>query len=586
MSPAEGAPPRALGRSLTALLTEVRDPGRSDWESAWVSLAPAFSEKKSAKLWHRVATAAADEARFFAHKHTLQLEKSLAKAIAGKYRAARARQEPWCLFETCERPEELRGLVFGCPEEGKVCDALRIRITAAPGAFCCHVEPFPLRWLYEPLFVRFLQELLWEVPLDLGLLPTATAGGGEFAISAKSLLPGSLLCDVVADKFNHPELACWTQDTPRAASRGFRATRQRRAAFDRIIKLYWAGAFHPRAIGPLRVENAFLDRGFLPAADPADPIEGLMMKETGVAGPVGSLQEVFQTNFALGRALRLLSHNVHPGGWQKSHPGSHRFRPENLYRHSEAALRCFAINGELDDDFTAELAPERIPEFAAPLEQSFLHAGAAWEHRAQYGRTSAQDFVESVLLEVHRAQYLQQHPCAQPRASLLQDQLLADADETLLRHGGAARLSELQENARKRNLHDSGGRIKSDFIEPETLFWEAWHILPAGERAAIAREVVRSFRERVTEAASCDPRRQAAATEPDTTDPMSWHRHRIHPVLWRAIEEDAARYAERDPVLRELRKFKLQEPLYLSRRPLFDLHRRRGPWEKLPSLTK
>ena len=31
---------------------------------------------------------------------------------------------------------------------------------------------------------------------------------------------------------------------------------------NRIIEEYWAGAFHPRAIGTLLVENAFLDRGF------------------------------------------------------------------------------------------------------------------------------------------------------------------------------------------------------------------------------------------------------------------------------------------------------------------------------------
>ena len=84
-----------------------------------------------------------------------------------------------------------------------------------------------------------------------------------------------------------------------------------------------------------------------------------------------------------------------------------------------------------------------------------------------------QDFVEAILLEVHRAQYLQKHPSVQPKHSLLQDQLLADSEETLLRHGGALRLAKLQKSARARNLADSQGRIKSDFIEPVgPSFWE------------------------------------------------------------------------------------------------------------------
>lgn len=590
MAKAEGAPALGFGRPLAALLTQVRDPGRSEWENAWVSLAPAFGEKKAAKLWHRIAVAGRDEARFFAHKHTLHLEKTLFKTIVAKYQKGQSKKEPWCLFDSCERQDDAapqhgsrRSLVFRCQEEGSELAALRIHIAATPGAFTCHVEPFPLRWLYDPRFVRFLQELLWDVPLGLGLSPTISGGGGEFAVSAKNYLSGSLLCDELADKFNHPELACWTLDTPRAASRGFRSTRERRAAFDRIIKQYWAGAFHPRAIGTLLVENAFLDRGFLPAADPP---EALMTKESAVAGPVGSLQEVFQTNFALGRALRGCAHSVHPGSWQKARPDSVRFHPQQIYYRAEAALRCFAICGELHDDPSPQAVPERIPEFAAPLEQAFLSEQAAWAYRAGYGRTSAEDFVESVLLQVHRAQYLQQHPCVRPRPTLLQDQLLADAEESLLRHGGKARLAELREQARARNLRDSHGRIKSDFIEPETLFWEAWQVLPASERTAIAREVVRGFREYVEEAASCDPRRMEHGADSEPGDPMSRQRHRIHPVLWQTLAADTTPYADRDPVLRELRKYKERESLYRSRRPLFALHTRRVPWDPPPSQSK
>ncbi|HRI52190.1 MAG TPA: hypothetical protein PLW65_18585 [Pseudomonadota bacterium] len=579
MSSAERAPLPGFAPPLAAALSEVRDPSRSDWQSAWVTLTPAFTDKKTAKLWERLASTADGEDSFFSHKNTLHLEKSAAKALVSRYRQAQQSKEPWCLFDSCERQQETdprrgsrRSFLFSGRGDGGV--LLHLGMDA--GTLLFRLEQVPLRWLYDPRFVRFLQELVWEVPRSLGLTPTLTAGGGEFAVSAKTYLDGSLLCDDLADRFNHPELACWTMDLPRAHSRSFRATRKRRAAFNRIIEEYWAGAFHPGALGPLRVENAFLERGFFPAIEPP---EGLMTKETAVAGPVGSLQEVFQTNFAFGRALPLLAHRVHPGSWQKAHPQSARYRPELLPGYSEAALSRLAVIGELHDG-AGDLHPDRIPEFAANLEQPFLDDRAAWEHRAHGGRTSAEDYVEALLHEVHRAQYLQHHPSVQPRASLLQDQLLADADETLVRHGGSARLGQLQEQARAHNLADSYGRIKSDFIEPETLFWEAWHILPPGERAAIAREVVRNFRTRIAEAASCDPRLPGPQADAEAPDPMAWHRHRIHPILWQAIEQDAAPHLDRDPILRELRQFKEHEALYLSRRPELDVQKRPSPWDK------
>jgi hypothetical protein len=117
-------------------------------------------------------------------------------------------------------------------------------------------------------------------------------------------------------------------------------------------------------------------------------------------------------------------------------------------------------------------------------------ARPAGRHRAQSNCTSARDFAEALLLEVHRAQYLQLHPVVRPRQTLLQDHLLGDAEETLLALGGGERLSTLRQQARAHNLQASFGRIRSDFIEPEVLFWEVFHRLPAGERAAIAREAI------------------------------------------------------------------------------------------------
>ena len=584
-SPERASPPRVA--PLTAGLTAVRDPARSDWASAWVGLEPTFTDKKVVKLWERLAGDAAGQARFFTHKYLLGREKAVAKGILGSYRQAQQQQAPWCLFDRLGRREKLDDWQVPCQDLGFRCHgddsphhALHLRIGMEPATLKYRIQPVPLSWLYDARFVRLLQELVWDVPQALGLYPTMNGGGGQFSLSAKTYLGGSLLCDDLADKFNHPELACWTLDFPNANHRSFRATRARRAAFAQVIEQYWAGAFHPHAIGTLRVENALLDRGFLPASAPP---EGLMTKETAVAGPIGSLQEVFQTNFAFGRGVRLLAQNVHPGYWQSAHPDSIAYRPDQIMRYGEGNLHRLQIVGELPTKNRRPPNPARIAEFDASLDQDFLDDEASWENRAQCCRTSAQDFVEAILLEVHRAQYLQRHPSVQPKDSLLQDQLLADADETILRHGGGARLDKLRLKARALNLDDSHGRIKSDFIEPETLFWETWHILSPGERSSIAREVVSNFRARVLEAATCDPRQQVAEGEPASADPMAWHRHRIHPILWQAIADDALTHSDRDPVLRELRQFHEQKDLYLSRRPAFDVHNRPPPWEKPPS---
>src|SRR6188768_3309743 len=110
-------------------------------------------------------------------------------------------------------------------------------------------------------------------------------------------MTGSLLADDIAAKLNHPELATWIMDWPNPDDRAFRATRQRQAAFQQILKEYWAGRFHPRANGALTAGNALLDRGFGPACAAS---EGLM---DAARGPVGDAREVFQTNFAFGRAV-------------------------------------------------------------------------------------------------------------------------------------------------------------------------------------------------------------------------------------------------------------------------------------------
>ena len=67
----------------------------------------------------------------------------------------------------------------------------------------------------------------------------------------------------------------------------------------------------------------YLDRGFGPGPTTR---KGLDPKR----GPVGDAGAVFQTNFAFGRAVRLLAQNVHPGYWQSAHPDEDGYRPDQI----------------------------------------------------------------------------------------------------------------------------------------------------------------------------------------------------------------------------------------------------------------
>jgi hypothetical protein len=167
------------------------------------------------------------------------------------------------------------------------------------------------------------------------------------------------------------------------------------------------------------------------------------------------------------------------------------------------------------------------------------------------------------LLYVHSLRRLQQHPHVAVTESLLQDQILGDAEQTLRRYGGTATLDQLRRAARKINLDESRGRLNTDWIEPETLFWAAWRVLPAGERAAVAREVIGNFVAYVHEAAALDPREAARQR-----DPLEWHRHRIHPVLWQALVNSPSKGAS-DPVNRELTAWQAEQEKYLARRPVW-----------------
>ncbi len=558
---------------MTEVLASFRRQDATDFAHAWVGMEPTFQSKKSVQKWNKMSAEPGGEEAYFVDDYMLKTQKKVVSRIKRRYEAQRKKSQLHCMFARVELDEDLdpwqvrrQNLRFHWKDEGL--EPLEVRLSLDPETFEYSIKPVPLVWFYEERFVTFLEEFLWTPPRKLGLSFAIAHGGGQFSLSAKTVMTGCLLSDDIAAKLNHPELATWIMDWPNPDDRAFRATRQRTTAFQQILKEYWAGQFHPRANGVLTAENALLDRGFGPSCAPLD---GLMDPERG---PGGDAREVFQTNFAFGRAVRWHAQNVHPGYWQSAHPDEDGYRPDQIMRYGEGNLNRLQIAGELHVKSGRVLNQEHAPELDAPLELALLATEASWENRAQMTRTSARDYVEAQLLYVHHLRHLQLHPHVAVTASLLQDQILSDAEETLRRHGGDGTLNELRRAARKINLDESRGRMNTDWIEPETLFWASWRALPAGEKAALAREAIGNFVAYVHEASAMDPR---PAVRHD--DPMEWHRHRIHPVLWQALE-DAPSGGASDAVNREFTAWRAEQEKYLARRPVWSqVQNPPPPWE-------
>ncbi len=561
---------------MTSVLATFRDSERTDFSNAWVGMEPTFQSKKSIRKWEKMSAKEGGEDAYFLDKYMLKTQKAVAKTIRKRYRSARKEGLPYCMFSQVDLDDDLdqwnvrrQNLLFRWADENL--EPFEVRFSLDPETFEYSIKPVPLAWFYDERFVTFLQEFLWNIPLEEGLSCAIAHGGGQFSLSAKTFLSGSLLADDIAYKLNHPELATWIMDWPNPDDRPFRATHPRFTAFRKILQDYWAGGFHPTANGTLTAENAYLDRGFGPT--PTN-LKGLMDHRQG---PIGNARDVFQTNFAFGRAVRLQAQNVHPGYWQSTHPDEDGYRPDQIMRYGEGNLNRLQILGELHVKSGKVIEAQKAPELDAPLELAHLTMEASWENRAQMSRTSARDFVEALLLDVHHAQYLQAHPHVPVIPSVLQDQLLSDAEETLKRHGGSGCLAKLHKEARAKNLESSRGRMKTDWIEPETLFWAAWRVLPGGEKAAVAREAIGSFIERVEQAASMDQRTVSKA------DPMEWHRHRIHPVLWNALEIEPSFTSIDDPVKKELHAWQKNRECYLARRPVFSQVKKNiAPWAEEP----
>ena len=202
-----------------------------------------------------------------------------ARSAASHTRSARStwrcgkKEDPACIFEHVELERgvdqwkvERQNLVFSWGKRSD--ETFEVRFGLDPETFEFSIKPVPLAWFYES---------------ELRALPGAVRVGGAAQARARvvhrarrravlalgqDFHAGSLLADDIATGSNHPELCTWIMDWPNPDDRAFRATARRLRAFERVLEAYWRGAFHPRAIGVLTVENAFLDRGFAPAFEP------------------------------------------------------------------------------------------------------------------------------------------------------------------------------------------------------------------------------------------------------------------------------------------------------------------------------
>ena len=420
---------------LIPVLADFRSDEATDFDHAWVGMEPTFQSEKSVRKWKAMSAEPGGEDAYFEDRYMLKMQKKVARKLKRRYEDQRKEGLPHCMFSRVTADDDLdqwqvrrQNLQFHWDDESL--EPLEVRLSLDPETFEYGVKPVPLVWFYDERFVTFLEEFLWVPPRKLGLSFAIAHGGGQFSLSAKTVMTGSLLADDIASRLNHPELSSWIMDWPNPDDRAFRATRQRRAAFEQVLSEYWAGRFHPRALGTLTAENALLDRGFGPACSAPD---GLM---DPVHGPVGDVRDVFQTNFAFGRTVCWNAQNVHPGYWQSAHPDEEGYRPDQIMRYSEGNLNRLQIAGELHVKSGKVLEGSQAPELDAPLELALLTTEASWENRARDDVHECRDYVEAQLLYVHYLRHLQQRPHVPVVGSLLQDQIMGDAEETLRRHGG------------------------------------------------------------------------------------------------------------------------------------------------------
>src|SRR5688500_16955031 len=131
--------------------------------------------------------------------------KAVARRIEKKVEKG-LRKDPrpdWCLFDGVLRragrdkwKEKRQEIVLRWADESL--EALELKFGMDPSTFEFGIKPVPLAWLYEPRFVEFLEQTVYAAPLKEGMSVSMLNGGGQFHLSAKTLLRGSLLADLVA----------------------------------------------------------------------------------------------------------------------------------------------------------------------------------------------------------------------------------------------------------------------------------------------------------------------------------------------------------------------------------------------------
>jgi hypothetical protein len=563
--PIPGVREALLQRWPTSARASSVDPGET-----WVSLEPTFTSREVLANFAVVTAQEGGEDAWFEEPAMRSTQKEVALEICRAHGQHAAQAGEDGLFERTEL--RVGADAYGVERHeidfcwrGQAHEPFNVRVTLDPEVIEYGTKPVPVAWLYEPAFVGFLQEMLWDVPARQGLVVAMAHGGGQFHLGAKTFLQGSLLADLVAWRVDHPELATWILGFANRDERAFAATAARRAACMDAIEAWWSGRIHPTATGTVTVGDVFSARPITPASAPRPDLADAQR------GVRGGPQTEAQANFAFARWLCEKVQIVDTGYWQSINPRADGFKPAQVARYSECNFLRVQLKGEFDIKSGRLLDADAIPELATPIGVDVLARQASVEYRAQASRTSAHDYAEAVLLEVHHLQRLLARPRVSVRASLLQDQILRDAEATL-RRLRPDDLDRLRKRARERNAELSEGRIKSDRIEPEALMWAAWKALPDGERAAVAREAITGFIAHVEEAAAFDPRPTVKA------DPMAPHRHRVHPLLWKALQAQRADLAPSDPVTRELQAWEKDAKVYLARRPVWSPTALRPPW--------
>ena len=224
---------------MTEVLASYRRQEATDFDHAWVGMEPTFQSRKSVQKWNQMSAEPGGEDAYFEDAYMLRTQRKVARRIKRRYEEQRAEGQAHCMFARVKLDDDLdqwqvrrQNLLFHWNDEEL--EPLEVRLSLDPETFEYSIKPVPLAWFYDERFVQFLEEFLWNTPRKLGLSFAMAHGGGQFSLSAKTVMTGSLLADDIAARLNHPELATWMMDWPNpddtlpAVPCGRKSTKQRR----------------------------------------------------------------------------------------------------------------------------------------------------------------------------------------------------------------------------------------------------------------------------------------------------------------------------------------------------------------------